>query len=170
MESLQSAAIKFFTATAIVLSFLLVSRGLPASPEHVVAAQLIKEKHFLEAIAHLNRSIKSEPNRIVAYVLRASAYNSIGQYDKAIQDCETAMRLNPHEPRAWTKRAYAYIGQERYFEAIGDCDRAILMNPKLAQAYEYRALAHKKSGKCEIALEDLNRAKELKIYGASIYR
>lgn len=170
LESLQNGAARFFTASAIVLSFLLVSRGLPAIPEHITAAQLMTQQHYLEAITHLNRSIKAEPNRILAYVLRASAYNSIGQYDKAIQDCETAMKLNPREPRSWTKRAYAYIGQERYLEAIADCNQAISMDAKLAQAYEYRAHAHKKMGKCEIAVEDLNRAKELNVYGASLYR
>ncbi len=170
MESLQSGTFKFLTAAVVVLSFTLVSRSLPASPEYVTAAQLITQKRYLEAIPHLDRSIQTEPNRTLAYVLRASAYNSVGQYDKAIQDCNTAITLNPHEPRAWTKRAYAYIGQERYIDAIEDCDQAISMDPKLAQAYEYRAQAHKKLGKNEIALEDLNRAKELNVYGASLYR
>jgi tetratricopeptide (TPR) repeat protein len=125
MESMQSGTLKFLIATLVVLSFTLVSVNLPASPEYVMAATLLTQKKYSDAIPHLDRSIQSEPNRVLAYVLRASGYNSIGEYDKAMEDCNKAIALNQHEPRAWTKRAFAHIGLERYSDAVEDCDQAI---------------------------------------------
>lgn len=169
MDSLKDMGIKFLIVTLIV-GALTMGKSSHSSPEYITAAELITQKRYEEALPHLKRSIDLEPKRVLGYVLRASAYNGIGEYENALSDCEKALNLNPQEPRAYLKRAYALIKLSRYADAVDACTRAIVLNPTLAQAFEYRAEAHKKIGNDEVAIQDLSKARELNDYGSDFCR
>lgn len=149
-------------ATLIVFCCMRLLESYRSTPEYIAAASLIANKSYREALPHLERSIASESNRALAYVLRACAYDGLGKYGQAINDCNRAIALNPFEPRAWTKRAFAYIGLGRYSQAVDDCDQAISIDPKLYQAYQYRAEAYRKSGRSDLAERDSEKARELR--------
>src|SRR5215475_9343965 len=81
------------------------------------------------AIAACTRIIEdggtSTKDRAAAFYNRGIAYRGKGQFDRAIQDYDEAIRLNPNNASAFFMRGNAYAGKDQYDRAIEDYDRAI---------------------------------------------
>jgi tetratricopeptide (TPR) repeat protein len=76
-----------------------------------------------------------------AFDNRGVAYKLKGQYDRALQDYEQAIRLNPSNANAYNNRGVIYRIKGEYGRAIADYDEAIwLKNGDLPPAYYNRAL------------------------------
>jgi tetratricopeptide (TPR) repeat protein len=85
------------------------------------------------AIARCNRAIGLIRDAPAAYITRAWAFTGKGEYDKVIEDCDTALRLSPiarDESTAYTNRATAYSRKRNYEKAINDCRKAIQVDPQ----------------------------------------
>src|SRR5258706_3838671 len=65
----------------------------------------------------------------ITYSQRGNAYYTKGQYDRAIQDYERAIRLNPKDFLTFANRGMAYFIIGQYDRAIQDCDQAIQLDP-----------------------------------------
>ena len=70
-----------------------------------------------------------------AYNNRGAAYAALGQYERAIAECDKAITINPGEARAYNNRGLTYADLQRYDESLRDYTRAIELDPQLAQAY-----------------------------------
>ena len=68
---------------------------------------------------------------------RCSAYNLRKDYDRAISDCNAAIRLDSLSLRGFNNRAYAYLDKGDYDQAIADMSEAI----KLAGLCNDQAIA-----------------------------
>jgi len=104
----------------------------------------------------------SEKGLTVAYGNRGLAYFKKGQYDRAIADYDTALKLNPKNAIVYYNRGSTYGKKGQYDRAIADYGAAIKLNPKYAAAYNNRAWTYFKWGKATKGLPDANRALELK--------
>jgi tetratricopeptide (TPR) repeat protein len=64
-------------------------------------------------------------NDATAYAGRGSLYQGIGQYERAVQDHDEAIRLDPEHSLAYLNRAlaYTYLGKDE--EANRDIERAV---------------------------------------------
>ena len=60
------------------------------------------------------------PKDTAAYISRGVAYNHKGDYDRAIQDFDVAIRLNPKDTVAYEPRGDTYLFQSNLAEAISD--------------------------------------------------
>jgi len=100
-------------------------------------------------------------------VERAAAYACLGQFQKAIEDCDRAENLAPpQQKRALLKnddgksgdrfgiehslcvnRAFAYLGTKRYKNALDDLNKAISLDPKDGEPYYWRAKVYMKLGR-----------------------
>src|SRR5690349_383622 len=60
---------------------------------------------------------------------RGAAYVGKGDYDRAIQDFNQAIRLNPDNDNPYINRASAYANQGKYDQAIEGFDQAIRLDP-----------------------------------------
>jgi tetratricopeptide (TPR) repeat protein len=82
-----------------------------------------------------------------AFDNRGVAYKLKGQYDRALQDYEQAIRLNPSNANAYNNRGIIYRIKGEYGRAIADYDEAIwLKNGDFPAAYYNRALAYADKG------------------------
>jgi tetratricopeptide (TPR) repeat protein len=106
--------------------------------------------------AIINRG--TDKDLVLAYNNRCLAYEIRGDHDRAIADCEQAIKLDP-------KRARAYLGRGMIYEDKGDHDRAITdygtaieLDPKLAAVYALRAIAYAKKGDKQHVIGDLRKA------------
>jgi tetratricopeptide (TPR) repeat protein len=95
---------------------------------------------------------------VIAYNNRCFAYEIRGDHERAIADCEQAIKLDP-------KRAPAYMGRGLVYEDKGDHDRAITdygkaieLDPKLAFVYGLRAIAYAKKGDKQHVIADFQKA------------
>lgn len=124
-----------------------------------------------EAVVAYDRAIDLDPKLVQAYIGRGEAYRRLGEWDKAIADAETAMRLDPGSfcldsgrfcPwGAYHQRAQARMVLGDYEGAVADLSRVIELDPTVASAYLNRAVAHCNLKEFVEALADADRAIEL---------
>ena len=104
----------------------------------------------------------SAENLVPVIAKRGNAYYQKGNYDQAIGDYNTVIRLDPNDARIYIKRGMAYDYSERnYDETIANFNSAIRLDPNNARYYNYRCWALVLKGDAESALSDCNKSLEL---------
>jgi tetratricopeptide (TPR) repeat protein len=101
------------------------------------------------------------PRTTSEFILRAQAWLGIGEFDKAIADCDAASRLDSGDLRALGLRAWAWLGKKELDKAILDVTRVIEINPPTAAAYKLRGSAWRYKGQFQKALADYTQAVRL---------
>jgi len=64
------------------------------------------------------------------------------QWDDAVAEFNTAIKLNPMCAYTYTWRGGSYLSKDQYDKAISDFNKAIKINPKFPMAYQNRALVY----------------------------
>lgn len=89
------------------------------------AAKALTESESKENLSRIlkdvNKSIEVSSEPIVLYCRRAGLYNYMGQYTKAIADCDTAIKQNPEYRLSYYRRATALYfknGQEAFEDEL----------------------------------------------------
>ena len=80
------------------------------------------------------------------YFNKAEDYVENEQYQLAIDNYTSAIKINPDYAKAYNNRGSAYANLENYKAAIADYTSAIRINPDFASAYKNRGLAKKNTG------------------------
>ena len=92
------------------------------------------------------------------YYKRAGTFFEQGEYDLAIAEMSTAIRIDPDNARAYMSRAgYCYLKGE-YDLAIADCTTAMNIDPKL-RGLGYESQWDRNAGEFELALAHYDRGK-----------
>ena len=84
-----------------------------------------------------------------------------GDYNKAIEDYDEAIKLDPNYFEAYNNRGLAWAKLEEYNKAIDDFTKAIKLNPKLADAYYNRGIAWYELKEYNKAIADYGKAIKL---------
>ena len=114
----------------------------------------------------LDEAIRINPQYPYTYRDRGWAYYKLGQYERAIQDYDEAIRLNsaliPQDPytltRSYSDRGLAYAALGQHERAIQDYDEVIRLDPQDAFSYNIRGDAYYKLGQNERAIQDYDEA------------
>ena len=96
-----------------------------------------------------------------AFNTRGIGYRLKGEYDRAIQDYNQAIRINAKFATAYNNRAIAYDTKGDYDRAIADYEQAIKLKPS-AETYFNRGNAHLGKSHYDRAIDDYNQAIKLK--------
>jgi tetratricopeptide (TPR) repeat protein len=115
-----------------------------------------------EAMEDFNICIKSRPETWDYYQDRSKLYVALKQFDKAIADASTMVKLKPDSSR-YSMRARIYYMAKDYQNSIKDWNRAIVLNPQNASFYATRAQCYDKLGRKELA--DADRKKQTELVG-----
>ncbi len=83
--------------------------------------------------------IERHPESRTAYLRRGDCYVSQQQFDKAIADFATAIRLAPDDARAYLARSWAFLGKGETNRAMTDAEEALRLEPTLAEAHLIRS-------------------------------
>lgn len=97
----------------------------------------------------------------VTFFNRGWAFSMKGQYDRAIQDYDQAIRLVPNNTDAFNNRGNAFSTKGQFDRAIQDFDQAIRLDPNSVIAFSSRCLARASTGALAAALADCNVALRL---------
>ncbi len=110
----------------------------------------LKKNDYLNALADLNRSLQDRPNFAVGYQLRADAYGGLKEYDRAVMDAETALRMENTAAHRGTLGWYQYLAG-RLPDSLANSQAALKMDPKLTFARFNIALCYAVQGNAEAA-------------------
>ncbi len=96
-----------------------------------------------------------------AYNNRGSDYVGLGEYRRAIEDFDEALRLDPDFTLAYNNRGLAYGDLGELRRAIEDYDQALRIDPGYAVAYYKRGNAYYNLSEYRRAIEDFDQAARL---------
>ena len=93
-------------------------------------------------------------------------------FDQAIAEYDTAIRLNPRNASAFIGRADAHFSKNNFDQAIADYDEAIRLDPQQSSAFSGRGFAYLLKGDAKRAIADQDEAIRLspKNAGAFVLR
>jgi tetratricopeptide (TPR) repeat protein len=106
----------------------------------------VQNTDYQGALADLNRLIALNPQKAVAYYLRANINQILGNRDRILEDLNQAIQLDPQNFQAYLIRASFLQANQDSGGALADYDRIIQLNPKYSQAYLLRALIYQQRG------------------------
>jgi len=86
------------------------------------------------------------PSGAEFYLRRGEDFSSVHDYDRAIAEYTTAIRLKPDYAEAYNDRGFAYYLKGDAERAIADYTRAIALRPNYPKAYNSRGVAYMAHG------------------------
>ena len=154
------------------------ARGLPAdrqpeaAPTQAVQSAAYEEASrqcfegkgddLLEGCDIVILSNREPPRRMAtALVLRGLEYSSKGQYDRAIENYDRALKLRAEYFFAFYARGLSYFYKGLYDRAVQDEDEAIRQQPDYAASFSTRGNAYLNLGRYDRALQDYDKTVQL---------
>ncbi len=92
----------------------------------------VRERKWDEAIKTASKAIRLDSGLVNPYINRAWAYCERGFYNKAIDDCNTALQMNPGNAPAYNNRGLAYDKKEDKERAKADYEKACKLGLEVA--------------------------------------
>jgi tetratricopeptide (TPR) repeat protein len=115
-----------------------------------------------ESIAACDRAINdpkvTSANRAVAFGNRCGWWWTKKDPDRALSDCNEAIKMDSRYAAAYINRGNAYLLKSDLDHAFADFSEAIRLDPKNAWAYTERGNLYKNKGDFDHALADLNES------------
>ncbi|KAE9605909.1 hypothetical protein Lal_00024893 [Lupinus albus] len=90
---------------------------------------LFKASKFMEACSAYNEGLEHDPHNSVLLCNRAACRSKLGQYEKAVEDCNVALIVQPNYSKARLRRADCNAKLERWEAAIKDYEMLIREKP-----------------------------------------
>ena len=112
----------------------------------VAADHLHREGNNVDALRKLELLVKTAPEEINAWVLRARVLLALGKIDLAFASAEQAITLDAGSLSGWKLMTRAYVAQKKLDRAIDAIIRAENIAPKDAEVHRLR-------GECFVAAE-----------------
>ncbi|MBI3410244.1 MAG: protein kinase [Planctomycetes bacterium] len=109
--------------------------------QYNLAKEAYDNAHYKQAVYHLDEALKADPNKALAYWLRARAYQQMGEYnrqsfDRAIDDFQRYGRLAPNGPGpANAEIGYCHLRLDRDDYALlffDDAKKSGFSSPEMA--------------------------------------
>jgi lipoprotein NlpI len=98
------------------------------------------------------------PSRAVALGNRCGWWWAKKDPDRALADCNEAIRIDPSYAAAYVNRGNVYLNKADLEHAFGDFNEAIRLDPKNAWAYNARGDLYKNKGDLDHSLADLTES------------
>ncbi|MCC6814973.1 MAG: tetratricopeptide repeat protein [Saprospiraceae bacterium] len=114
-----------------------------------------------EAIQDFNKGLAMDPSWKVGYLNRSIMYQFQGNFQAALDDINSYVRLDPYNADIWYEGGRCSRAVQKIQEAIRYYDEAIKLNPKLGIAYLERGRTYQQLGNMNAANADLQKARSL---------
>ena len=99
--------------------------------------RLYQAQNFNDAITAYEDALKKctrDEDRSIVLKNRAAAYIKLGEFDRALADCDTAIRLVPRDIKALYRRSQALEGRGELAEAFKSVKTVLTLDPKNKEA------------------------------------
>jgi lipoprotein NlpI len=147
----------------LVASLIFLGAALPDSQSDLDRCKFVGDlKQADEGIAACDRVISD--SKVTAQGRAAALSNRCGWWwakrdpDRALSDCNEAIRADSGNAAALLNRGNAFMSKSDPEHALADFNSAIRLDPKSAWAYAARGNLYRNQGDLEHALADMNEA------------
>lgn len=123
---------------------------------------LMEGKEFGAAAQDFTRAIMLSPNHPEALACRAKAWSAMGDFQKAMLDCDASLQQSPGHD-AYSLRGDLWMRLDDFDKAIADYEAARRFDEQVASAYDQRAAARRTAGQVAEANADLQKAKDIRM-------
>lgn len=135
--------------------------GVLCAPVAAQTSPPLSAAQLEDRVIEQTRLLQNMPKSAVNYLERADAYFLLHDFDKAIDDYTTALRLNPREDRAWYGRGLALARNGHIQQGINDLTVFLQHKPDSSPGYTKRGVRYLWLGDKSHAQQDLEKAVEL---------
>jgi lipoprotein NlpI len=161
--SVLLAASAVSSAASLAASLMLVDPALADAQTDLDHCKFVGELSKAdEGIAACGRAINdpktTAQDRAVALSSRCGWWWAKRDSDRALSDCNEAIRANRNYAPAYLNRGNVYLSKSDFEHAFADFNDALRLDPKNAWAYAERGNLNKNKGDFDHALADLNEA------------
>ncbi|KAB2628985.1 inactive TPR repeat-containing thioredoxin TTL3-like [Pyrus ussuriensis x Pyrus communis] len=108
---------------------MVVKRARAVASARVSGNLLFKVSKFSEACVVYSQGLQHDPHNSILLCNRAACRSKLGQFEKAIEDCNAALDLQPSYSKARLRRADCNAKLERWGAAIQDYEMLIRETP-----------------------------------------
>ncbi|HJN88508.1 MAG TPA: tetratricopeptide repeat protein, partial [Dehalococcoidia bacterium] len=135
---------------------------------HVYLGNFYRSRAPEAAIMEFDQAIQLDPQLALTYIYRGQHYNSQGEFQRALQDFDRAIRLNgdtcadPECAKPYFFRGLVYLDLGLYEQSVESLTQAIGLDSKLVEAFVQRGKAQAELGNEAQALLDQQEAERLK--------
>ncbi len=112
-------------------------------------------------ILRCDKALRTDPQNIEAYRERGSAYYELGNYEYAVENFTSLLKISSNDVQVLHYRGLAYEQLEQFEQALADYSRAIELKPDFADAYINRGVTYGKMGNQQHSLTDLDQGVSL---------
>jgi tetratricopeptide (TPR) repeat protein len=153
-----------FAAVALALTAVLPVAPAAALTQNEIDACVNRAHNFSldQQINGCTESIRSGrwsgKNLAWAYGNRCIAYKDKKQYDRAMVDCNQALKLDPRDDHVYNTRGAIYHLTGKYDEAIEQYSTAIRLNANFVDPVHNRGMSYAAKGDYDTAIADYNAA------------
>ena len=127
-----------------------------------LAALMIDQGRYEEAILQLNLALMLQPDYFMALMNRAIAESQTGRLADALADFDHADAVRPHTSLVFLNRGIAEYESGLYASALQDFATVIELEPNNPRAYMERGRTFIKMGYFQNAMDDLQKSIALK--------
>ena len=113
--------------------------------------------------------VEKSPGKARAITNRGSAYATLGEWDRAMEDYSRALQLDPKFPISLMSRGFAFKNMGKYEKAVADYSVAIEVDPYNKLAYNDRGVCYISMGEYEKAIADFSKVIELDAENSDAY-
>lgn len=109
---------------------------------------LFKSERYTEACAAYGEGLRRDSSNSVLYCNRAACWYKLGQWEKAVDDCNQALTFQPHYTKALLRKAASNTKLERWVEAVRDYEvlrKALPYDSEVAESLFHAQVALKRS-------------------------
>jgi tetratricopeptide (TPR) repeat protein len=104
---------------------------------------------FNEALSHFDDAVAKDPDSAQARERRAQAYLRLEKFEKAVDDCNAALKLNGKLTDAYMTRARAERNLNELTKALEDFSKAIDQSPERVDALTARGTLYQQMGESD---------------------
>ncbi len=118
-------------------------------------------KNNKAAVKDFDQAIKLNPNELILYYNRGTAYIQTSDWKKAKKDFDSVISIRPDYVNAYLNRGIVNLNLKDLDAALNDFNTGIQINPRIPNLYRARAIVYKSKGNAQLAQADELRAAQM---------